>query len=196
MLGSEAWGANRFVNQRAEEIALSCGSKHGGANRFVNEGGYVLSAKEQQLLDALEPRAAQEGVEIVTIEVVGAKKAPTIRVYIDTQDGVSFDELSSAQSWINDIMDEIDPFPGAYMLEVSSPGIDRPLRTLEHFERFAGETAVIKMSSSDTGRSNWTGKLSGVEDALVLLEVDGEIVKLPIDKIKRAHMKGVIDFNA
>lgn len=156
----------------------------------------MLSAKEQQLLDALEPRAAREGVEVVTIEVVGAKKAPTIRVYIDTEEGVSFDELSAAQSWINDIMDELDPFPGAYMLEVSSPGIDRPLRTLEHFARFAGETAVIKMSSAETGRSNWTGKLVGVEDGLVLLEVDGETVKLPIDNIKRAHMKGVIDFNA
>ena len=156
----------------------------------------MLSAKEQQLLDALEPRASQEGVEVVTIEVVGAKKAPTIRVYIDTAEGVSFDELSAAQVWINGIMDELDPFPGAYMLEVSSPGIDRPLRTLEHFERFAGETAVIKMSSSDTGRSNWTGKLAGVEGDAVLLEVDGNIEKLPINKIKRAHVKGVIDFNA
>ena len=62
-------------------------------------------------------------------EIVGSKKAPTIRVFIGTEEGVSFDELASAQVWINRIMDEIDPFPGAYMLEVSSPGIDRPLRT-------------------------------------------------------------------
>lgn len=76
----------------------------------------MLTAKEQSLLASLEPRAEQEGVEIVTIEVVGAKKAPTIRVYIDTPEGVSFDQLASAQRWINDIMDELDPFPGAYML--------------------------------------------------------------------------------
>ncbi|MBR5259250.1 MAG: ribosome maturation factor RimP [Eggerthellaceae bacterium] len=156
----------------------------------------MLSAKEQQLLEALEPRASEEGVEIVTIEVVGAKKAPTIRVYIDTVEGVSFDELSAAQSWINDIMDELDPFPGAYMLEVSSPGIDRPLRTLEHFAQYEGDTAVIKMSSSDTGRSNWTGTLAGVDGESVLLMVDGQIETLPINKIKRAHIKGVIDFNA
>ena len=103
----------------------------------------MLSKKEQQLLDALAPRAEQEGVEIVTVDVVGAKKAPTIRVFIDTPDGVSFDELSSAQVWINDIMDELDPFPGAYPLEVSSPGIARPLRTPQHFARFAGDTAVL-----------------------------------------------------
>ncbi len=73
----------------------------------------MLTRKEQELLDAIAPKAELENVEIVTIEVVGAKKAPTIRVYIDTDHGVSFDELASAQSWINDIMDEIDPFPGA-----------------------------------------------------------------------------------
>ena len=69
----------------------------------------VLTHKEQQLLEALEPRANAEGVEIVTLEIVGAKKAPTIRVYIDTPDGVSFDELSSTQAWMGDLMDEIDP---------------------------------------------------------------------------------------
>ena len=106
--------------------------------------GPVLTKKEQELLDALTPKALEEDVDLVTLEVVGARKAPTIRVYIDTDHGVGFDELASAQSWINDIMDAIDPFPGAYTLEVSSPGIDRPLRTREHFERFAGETVVVE----------------------------------------------------
>ena len=104
----------------------------------------MLTAKEKKLLAALEPHAAEEGVEIVTVEIVGSKKAPTIRVYVDAPEGVSFDVLASSQAWINKIMDEIDPFPGAYMLEVSSPGIDRPLRTLEHFARFIGEQAVVK----------------------------------------------------
>lgn len=89
-------------------------------------------------------RAASEGVEIVTLEIVGSKKAPTIRVYIDAAGGISFDELARTQAWVGDVMDELDPFPGAYMLEVSSPGIDRPLRTPEHFARFAGETVTVK----------------------------------------------------
>ena len=80
----------------------------------------MLSKKETELLDALEPRAASEGIEIVTVQVVGAKKAPTIRVFIDTPEGVSFDELAKAQAWINDIMDALDPFPGAYTLEAVS----------------------------------------------------------------------------
>ena len=155
----------------------------------------MLSKKEQQLLDALAPRAEQEGVEIVTVEVAGAKKAPTIRVYIDTPDGVSFDELSSAQAWINDLMDELDPFPGAYMLEVSSPGIDRPLRTAEHFARFVGDTAVLKTQPVD-GRGSWTGAIASVEGDVVVLDVDGAEARIPMDTIKRAHLKGTIDFGS
>lgn len=156
----------------------------------------MLSKKERQLLDALAPRAQDEGVEIVTVEVVGAKKAPTIRVFIDTPDGVSFDELSSAQAWINDIMDELDPFPGAYMLEVSSPGIDRPLRTPEHFARFAGETAVVKAVKPQDGRGTWTGTILSADEEAVVLEADGEPVRIPLDAIKRAHLKGTIDFGS
>lgn len=155
----------------------------------------MIGKKEQQLLDALAPRAEQEGVEIVTIEVVGAKKAPTIRVFIDTPDGVSFDELSSSQAWINDLMDELDPFPGAYTLEVSSPGIDRPLRTLEHFARFVGDTAVLKTQPLD-GRSAWTGCIVRAEDDAVTLDVDGAEVCIPMNIIKRAHLKGTIDFSS
>ena len=155
----------------------------------------MLSKKEAQLLDALEPRAATEGIEIVTVQVVGAKKAPTIRVFIDTPEGVSFDELSSAQAWINDLMDELDPFPGAYTLEVSSPGIDRPLRTSEHFVRFAGETAVLKTQPVD-GRSTWTGIIMGAQADVVTLDVDGAEMRIPTDAIKRAHLKGTIDFSS
>lgn len=156
----------------------------------------MLGKKERQMLDALSSRAAEEGVEIVTIEVVGAKKAPTIRVYIDTADGVSFDQLSSAQAWINDLMDDLDPFPGAYMLEVSSPGIDRPLRTPEHFVQFTGDTAVVKTTGPFEGRSTFTGSIVSADAEAVNLDIDGEAVRIPFEVIKRAHLKGVIDFSS
>ena len=158
--------------------------------------GQVLTGKEQRLLDALEPTAIAEGVEIVTLEIVGAKKSPTIRVYIDTDHGVSFDELSSAQAWINEIMDEIDPFPGAYMLEVSSPGIDRPLRTLEHFTRFAGERVQVKTASPIEGRSTFSGTLEGTSGTDVLVDCEGSKFAIPLAAIKRANVKGTFDFGA
>lgn len=156
----------------------------------------MLSAKERMLLEALEPHARDHGIEIVTIELTGAKKAPTIRVYIDTPEGVSFDELSSSQTWINDVMDELDPFPGAYVLEVSSPGIDRPLRTAEHFMRFAGEDVMVRATHAIDGRSKWTGLLKGYEEGHVIVEVDGTDVAIPLDDIAKAHVKGKIDFNS
>ena len=156
----------------------------------------MLSKKEAQLLDALEPRAATEGIEIVTVQVVGAKKAPTIRVFIDTPEGVSFDQLAKSQAWINEIMDAIDPFPGAYTLEVSSPGIDRPLRTPEHFGRFAGQVAVVKMGHPLDGRSNFTGKIVSADETCVVMEIDGEQISLPMDDMKRAHLKGIVDFSS
>lgn len=160
--------------------------------------GRVLSKREQSLLDVLEARAEGRGVEIVSLEIVGAKKAPTIRVYIDTDHGVSFDELSSAQAWINDVMDELDPFPGAYMLEVSSPGIDRPLRTPQHFARFVGERAVIKTTGPIDGRSTFTGTLTAMnEDAgTVDIDCDGQAYSITLDSMKKANLKGEIDFGS
>ena len=155
----------------------------------------MLTAKEQSLLDALLPYAEQQGVEIVTLEIMGSKKAPTIRVFIDTEGGVSFDELAAAQSWINRIMDEIDPFPGAYMLEVSSPGIDRPLRTMEHFNRFAGDQAVVKTTSPIDGRSSFTGTLKGTDGDNVVIELDGQDTAIAYSNIKRAHLVGTVDFS-
>ena len=156
----------------------------------------MTTQKEQSLIDALEGQAASCGVEIVAVEVAGAKKAPTIRVYIDTPNGVSFDELSSAQVWINEIMDAIDPFPGAYTLEVSSPGIDRPLRTLEHFERFVGEAAVVLTSIPLEGRSKFSGTIAEVKDGNVVIETEGTTVPIEYGLIKRAHMKGTVDFSS
>lgn len=157
-------------------------------------GGTVLTGREKKLLDVLSPQADANGVEIVTVEVVGSKKAPTVRVYIDTPEGVSFDQLAAAQVWINELMDQEDPFPGAYTLEVSSPGIDRPLRTLEHFARFKGEEAVVKLVEPLDGRSSYTGPIVDVRDQDVVLQVGEDQVVLPLESMKRARLKGSITF--
>lgn len=156
----------------------------------------MLGKKEQSLLDALTPEADKQGIEIVTIELIGSRKAPTICVYVDCEGGVGFDQLAKSQKWISDLMDEIDPFPGAYTLQVSSPGLDRPLRTLEHFQRFAGEKAALALSTPYNSRSKWEGILKGTNEEIVLLEVDGIVEEIPYDHIKKAHVIATIDFNA
>lgn len=157
----------------------------------------MLSAKEKSLLAALEPRAAAEGIEVVTVEVVGSRKAPTIRVYLDTREGgITFDEVTQAQAWVDEIIEKLDPFPGAYTLEVSSPGIDRPLRTPEHFARFAGDEAYVVTDGPIDGRSRFTGELVGFdEDAQsVLMDIEGQQMAIPYTSIKKAHVKGVVEF--
>ena len=81
------------------------------------------------------------------------------------------------------------------MLEVSSPGIDSPLRTKEHFARFAGEQVVVKTSSPIDGRSSFTGTLEGVEGDDVIVEVDGSRIAIGYSLIKRAHVVGAVDFS-
>lgn len=161
----------------------------------LERGGGLLTKKEKQLLDALEPLARSRDVEIVTVEIVGSKKAPTIRVYVDTPQGVSFDQLAAAQSWINELMDAIDPFPGAYTLEVSSPGIDRPLRTSAHFNAYAGSEAVVKTIGAINGKLSFTGTIVSADENAVTLDIEGEQIQIPFDNIKRAHLKGAIDFS-
>lgn len=154
----------------------------------------MLDAKETSLLAQMEPEAARHGIEIVTIEVTGAKKAPVVRVFIDTPDGVDFDVLTATQAWLGELLDRIDPFPGAYTLEVSSPGIDRPLRTPDHFRRFVGEEAKVRVAEPIDGRSNFKGTIESATDGAVSLSVDGEAVDIPFGIIRRANLVGTIDF--
>ena len=159
----------------------------------------------QSIIHALEPVAAKHGFELVDVEVGGTTRTPVLRVFIDKTGGVGIDEITAANSWINACIEKLDPFRGSYTLEVSSPGIDRPLRTLEHFERFKGQTVHIvtkpkeqdkhgKQGDQGKGRSKWTGKLVGVDGTTVIIEVEGKSHRIDYADMKKAHVKGTIDF--
>ncbi len=154
----------------------------------------MLTQKEQNLLDAIEALAADHGIEVVTLEVTGAKKSPTVRVYIDTEEGVTFNELTEAQAWIGALMDELDPFPGAYVLEVSSPGIDRPLRTREHFQAAVGQKVKLKTVRALDGRKSFTGILKSVEGEQVTIGMDDGDVNVPLGDMSKANIIGTVEF--
>jgi ribosome maturation factor RimP len=153
----------------------------------------VKGKKEQALIDALEQVAAENGYELIDVELAGTAKARIIRVFIDKHEGLNIDDIAAANSWIDATVEANEPFPGTYALEVSSPGIDRPLRKLEHFARFIGEETKIQTEALE-GRSNWTGTIAGVEEDTILLASSGETYRIPHDKIKKAQLKGKIDF--
>ena len=147
------------------------------------------------LTELLEPVAATHGFELVAVEQTGGHKSPIIRVLLDREDGLDLDAICLANRWVSDTIDEADPIGGRYTLEVSSPGVDRPLRTREHFERFAGETVTIKTKPHGNERATWTGTLLGIDGADILVEVDDETVRVPFDSVQKARLKGVISFD-
>lgn len=152
--------------------------------------------KEQMLIEALEPLAIENGLDLVTVEVAGTRKKPILRVFLDTPaGGITLDQLVDAQEWVDACIEEVDPFIDSYDLEVSSPGIDRPLRKREDFERFTGETTVAYLKPG-APRSKYTGISQGLDnDELVLDMEDGTVERIPFDRIKKAHIIGKIDFS-
>ena len=156
------------------------------------------SPLEQLILAALEAQAPAHEVDIIDVEVVGAKRAPIVRVRIDHADEalptITLDEVSAQTEWVNEIIDELDPIPDSFMLEVSSPGMARPLRKERDFERFAGQTVQLTTTATE-GRRKFTGVLGGLEDGEVLITCDGEEFRIPFASIKNCKIKPNYDAN-
>ncbi len=160
-----------------------------------------MAAEEQRdltrtLIDLFESRSAEHGVDIVDVEVAGAASAPIVRVRIDWLDEeretIGLDEVTEQTEWISELMDEEDPIGPAYTLEVSSPGMARPLRRPHDFERFAGEN--VSLTTRAEGRHKFTGELLGFEDGKVLVRTDEGEVAIDLADVKKAAIKPTFDF--
>lgn len=128
------------------------------------------------------------GYELVGIEYRRGADAGLLRIYIDQDAGILMDDCVKVSRQLSAMLDVEDPLKEAYQLEVSSPGVDRPLFVKEHFERFAGNKARIKLRVKLHGQKRFEGVLKGVQDEDVVLEVDGEMEYLPLDQIDTARL--------
>ena len=142
---------------------------------------------KERLLELLEPTLAAMGYELADLDAHVGKRG-LLRLYIDRPGGVTVDDCQRVSEQVGAWLDVEDPLPGSYVLEVSSPGFDRRLRTAAHFERFGGEQARIELRDTLGGRRKFVGKLAGVEGSVVVLEVDGELVRLPLSDIAVARL--------
>ncbi|NTU70381.1 MAG: ribosome maturation factor RimP [Coriobacteriia bacterium] len=142
---------------------------------------------------ALEAEAASHGFELVAIEQTGGKGVPVLRVLLDREGGITLDQVAEANEWVSELLDAQEPFSGPYTLEVSSPGVDRPLVKPADFVRFAGEDVHIKTAASES-RKSWHGVLIGMEGDDIVIDVEGERVTIPFDTVQKARLKGVVDF--
>ena len=136
----------------------------------------------------LEPAVQGLGYELVDVEFAGSGRQAVLRVYIDSPDGITVDDCATVSHQVSAILDVEDPIPDKYMLEVSSPGLDRPLVKLEDFQRFTGQTVKIRTSQPVLGRRNFTGLLVGLRGETVIVEMDKESFDLPFGDIEKARL--------
>ncbi|BCX89598.1 ribosome maturation factor RimP [Methylomarinovum tepidoasis] len=147
------------------------------------------------MIELLQPVVTGLGYELVGIEWAADTRGQRIlRVYIDVEGGVTVDDCEQVSQQISALLDVEDPIPGHYVLEVSSPGIDRPLFTLDHYRRFRGEEARVLLAQPQDGQRRFRGVIEGVEDDRIRLKTRQGTVFLPFDEIEKARL--VPDYQA
>ena len=145
-----------------------------------------------KLVGLLGPVVSGLGYELVEIEWSSAGHNSLVRIYIDRTDGaaIGLDDCERVSRSVGAVLEAEDLIGHEYRLEVSSPGFDRPLRTAEHFERFAGSEARIELAAPVEGRRRFRGRLGPFEGGMVSIEVDRKEWKLPLSGISKARLVG------
>jgi ribosome maturation factor RimP len=128
------------------------------------------------------------GYELWDLEYAAGRGDGLVRVYIDATAGVTVDDCARVSRAVSARLDEEDPVPGHYTLEVSSPGFERTLRTAGQFARFVGENVYVELSEPLEGRRRYKGPLRAADGETVEVEVDGQRRVLPIAAIRKAHL--------
>lgn len=136
----------------------------------------------------MEPAIEGQGYELTDLELRIGGRDGVIRVFIDKPEGVGLEDCEAVSRQVSALLDVEDPIPGHYVLEVSSPGLDRRLTKIEHFRRFAGEDVRIKLRFPVAGRRNFQGPIRAVDDENIEVEVDGQSHQLPIATIASARL--------
>ena len=147
-----------------------------------------MSSKLEQLQALLAPVVEALGYQCWGIEFLSQGRHSLLRVYIDHENGILVDDCEKVSRQISGVLDVEDPISSEDTLEVSSPGMDRPLFTLEQFAAHAGELVKIKLRSPFEGRRNFQGLLRGVEEQDVVVLIEDREFLLPIELIDKANI--------
>jgi len=144
----------------------------------------------EDLWSLLEPVVASAGMEILEIEYRRESIGWVLRIYIDSEKGVSVDDCATTSRIVGDVLDVADLIPSSYHLEVSSPGLDRPLRRCEHFRKHTGDIVEIRTTSPLQNRRNFKGLLAEASSEQVVIEIEseGKSHTIPLLLIERARL--------
>jgi len=134
---------------------------------------------------------ASEGIEIVEVEILGGGNSRVVRIYIDKPAGVSHADCELVSQQVGTILDVEDAIPGGrYTLEVSSPGVERKLKSIQDFERFAGKKVKVLLRSPVENQRKWEGTLSDVSGGLISIEPSpGKLIQFALDQVEKANLK-------
>lgn len=144
-----------------------------------------------RLHNLLQPVVADLGYELWHIESIGSGKSAVVRLYIDAPEGIDIDDCEKVSHDVSAALDVADDGQAAYTLEVSSPGLDRPLVTAEHFERFIGERARVRMFAPVEGQRKFRGVIAAVNGSVVELACDDATYELPVGDMAQARLDPV-----
>lgn len=170
-----------------------------GVEEPAVDAGKTSQALVETLKRVVEPTVEREGYELVDLELAGDRKGPIVRLYIDTvppsteTQSVSIDDCTHVSRCVSAILDETDPVTGEYRLEVSSPGIYRPLTKPEHFARALGARVRIKTYEKIDGRRVFIGTLREQTETCLQVEVDGQPFEVPTAQVAKANLEPVFD---
>ena len=143
---------------------------------------------EQKLTDMLRPAVAETGKELLGVEFVSAGNNSVLRLFIDHENGIDVDDCAEVSRQVGAILDVEDPISSEYNLEVSSPGVDKPLFELAHYQTVVGETINVKLSMPLNGRRKFKGNLVAIENDTLIVDVDGLDYELVLNNVDKANL--------
>jgi ribosome maturation factor RimP len=143
---------------------------------------------DRKIVELIEPAVNALGLEVWGVEFMPQGKRSLLRIYIDKEDGVAIEDCEKVSRQVSSIFDVEDPVAGEYTLEVSSPGMDRPLYTLDQFEQYVGSQVNVRLRMLLNGRKRFKGLLEKVDGENLCLLVDGSPHLLPFSAVDKANV--------
>jgi ribosome maturation factor RimP len=142
----------------------------------------------EELARLLEPTIEQLGYELTDLELKLAGRDSLVRIFIDKPQGVGLEDCETVSRQVSVVLDVEDPVPGHYVLEVSSPGLDRKLTKPAHYRRYVGDDIRVQLRFPIEGRRKFRGRLTAASEEAIQIEVDGQLHELPIATIDTARL--------
>ncbi|MDC9594010.1 ribosome maturation factor RimP [Xenorhabdus sp. IM139775] len=146
-----------------------------------------MSTLEQKLTEIISAPVEALGFELVGLEFIRARVS-TLRIYIDSEEGITVDNCADVSHQVSAVLDVEDPVPGLYNLEISSPGLERPLFKAEHYQRFIGEEVSLMLRMAMQNRRKWQGIIKAVDGEMITVAVNGKDEVFALSNIQKANL--------